>query len=252
MVKVFSYLLFLGMLILPSPLPAQDYGVQDSLYIEENLRQEEDELQRSGSYFNVREQPKKISERNIEEEKIHSIKTEEDYWYADLQPEKKKEKPEQKNFLQGDFFKTLFWILLTGGFAALLIWFLASGNISLFKRRTQVNDEEEDALAGAEDIFALNYDRDIEKAVNGGNFRLAVRLLYLQTLKDMAEKNIIRYSHEKTNSDYLFQLAKSRYYKSFFRLTRHFDYTWYGQFVLTPEAFRSVQKEFSSFKQQLN
>ena len=92
MVKVFSYLLFLGMLTLPSPLPAQDYGVQDSLYIEENLRQEEDELQRSGSYFNVREQPKKISERNIEEEKIHSIKTEEDYWYADLQPEKKKEK----------------------------------------------------------------------------------------------------------------------------------------------------------------
>jgi hypothetical protein len=254
MAKCISYLFLLLMLTISFPGLAQEDGeVFDTEIYEGNQNGDIDEDQQgSDTYFKTKEQPDKIAERSIDEEKILGIKKEDDYWYADLHPVKKKEKPKQKSFIQQDFVKTLFWILLIGGFVALLIWFLASGNINLFKKQNKAYKEEEEGQQEEEDIFALNYESDIQKAINAGNLRLAVRLLYLHTLKEMSERNIIKYSHEKTNSDYLFQLGKTRYYKSFFKLTRHFEYTWYGHFVLTAEAFQSVQNDFSSFKQQLN
>lgn len=249
MAKFISYLFFLIILTISFPALAQEEGEVYDTEIYEGI---DEDQQGSDSYFKTKEPPQKIGERTIDEEKVLGIKKEDDYWYADLHPVKKKEKPEQKSFIQQDFVKTLFWILLIGGFVALLIWFLASGNISLFKKQYRVQEQVEAGSEEEEDIFSLKYETDIQKAINTGNYRLAVRLLYLQTLKEMAERNIIKYSPEKTNSDYLFQLGKSRYYKSFFRLTRHFDYTWYGHFMLTAESFQSIQNEFSSFKQQLN
>lgn len=249
MVRCFSYLLVFFLLSPVLSLYGQD---NDTLIPQEEIEEMEEIDDEYGSYFNPREQPAKIAERTIDEEKVLAIKKEDDYWYADLHPEKEKPEPDQKSFLQSDFAKTIFWILLTGAFVALLIWFLASGNINLFRRKSGIYESSQDLAEEEEDIFGINYEQEIQKAVNEKNFRLAVRLLYLQVLKEMAERNIIKYSHEKTNSDYVFQLNKSRYYKTFFTLTRHFEYTWYGQFAITAETYQLVQKDFSSFKQQLN
>ena len=204
------------------------------------------------SYFKMKGAPQKMEEREIDQEKVKQIKSEEPYWYADIAPEKKEIKPRTVNTgSTANFWNTLFWILVIGGFLALLVWFLSSGNISMFRRTSQLKSITGDEVEAEEDIFNLDYEREINLAINEGNYRVAVRLLYLQTLKELAERNIIRYSHEKTNSDYLFQLFKTRYYKNFFQLTRHFDYTWYGGFVLSPATFQIIQKDFSTFKQQL-
>ena len=251
MIKLISYLLLGLCLCFYIPANAQ-IGSADSVYFEPGFESEDEELpQENDLYFKPRVDPKKVTEQKISEEKVLAIKNEEDYWYADLHPSKKEPKPRKNNAGINNQWNTFFWILLVGGFIALIVWFLTSGNINLFRRAPKVYQEDQD-MDNEEDIFEVEYEREIQNAVNAGNFRLAVRLMYLQTLKEMSERNIIRYSNEKTNSDYLFQLAKSRHYKSFFRLTRHFDYIWYGQFVLSPEAFQSVQKDFSSFKQQLN
>jgi len=76
--------------------------------------------------------------------------------------------------------------------------------------------------------------------------------MYLRTLRDLSLRNLITYTHEKTNSDYLFQLAGTPFYKSFFRLTRDFDYSWYGHFPISPDSFTTIQNEFNAFKQQLS
>jgi hypothetical protein len=75
---------------------------------------------------------------------------------------------------------------------------------------------------------------------------------YLRTLRDMSDKKIIDYTSERTNSDYLFQLSGTRYYKDFFRLTRDFEYTWYGKFNLSERDYGLVQNDFLEFKQQLS
>ena len=41
------------------------------------------------SYFKMKGAPQKMEEREIDQEKVKQIKSEEPYWYADIAPEKK-------------------------------------------------------------------------------------------------------------------------------------------------------------------
>jgi hypothetical protein len=187
---------------------------------------------------------------------VKKVKSDEDYWYANVAPprEKKEQEPAKKpvSIFNKAWFNTLFWILLVGGFVALLVWFLATSNISLFRRKIKATGEEDLEEIETENIFELNFEKEIQKAIDAANHRLAVRLMYLRTLRDLSLCKLINYTHEKTNTDYLLQLAASPYYKNFFRLTRNFDYTWYGHFPLTQESFLLIQNDFNSFKQQLS
>jgi hypothetical protein len=201
--------------------------------------------------------PSRVDARKIPDDELTSVRSDDAYWYVNEAPDRKKEKPKdepkkRRTVFNEKWFKTLSWILLIGGFVALLIWFLATGNISLFKKRPQTQADGNTVEEQSENIFEMNFEKEIEKAVNARDFRMAVRFMYLRTLRDLSLRNLINYTHEKTNSDYLFQLAGSPYYKNFFRLTRNFDYTWYGQFPLTSERFSLVQADFNNFKQQLS
>jgi hypothetical protein len=193
-----------------------------------------------------------VSTRMIPDTMVLRLKADPDYWYADYAPEKQKTEPEQKsrdvNTSSG--YSNILFIVIVIAFIAIVIWYLASIDIRLFRKRSApVETAEEEELS--KDIFSLEYDDEINKAVAAGNFRLAVRLMYLRTLTDLSEKGLISYTHEKTNSDYLSELSGTAYYKSFFRLTRDFDYTWYGKFELSTESFALVQKDFIQFKQAL-
>lgn len=195
-----------------------------------------------------------VDVRTIPKQKVQKLKSDEDYWYANLTPPRKKNEPSQKreSVFDKGWFNTLFWIIVIGGFLALLIWFLATSNVRLFQKRLKTIDGGNLTEAETENIFEIKFEKEIQKAIDASNFRLAVRLMYLRTLKDLSLRNLINYTHEKTNSDYLFQLAGSPYYKNFFRLTRSFDYTWYGHFSLSQESFSVIQNDFNSFKQQLS
>ena len=206
-----------------------------------------------------------VNTRKIPDEKLKKVRSDEDYWYVNEVPSRNREtsppaengngEKEKETRSRGIFnipwLNVLFWIILIGGFISLLIWFLSTSNIHLFRKKPKQVTEETDEET-TDDIFEINFERDIQKAITAKNFRLAVRLMYLRTLRDLSDRNLISYTHEKTNSDYLFQLADTRHYKSFFRLTRSFDYTWYGQFELSQDSFGVIQNDFSSFKHELS
>lgn len=248
------------------PGKAQDFDsvttviTQDSVYETEGSSSENYE-------FKEQTGNNTIATRKVGDDKVKELKSEEDYWYVDQAPSgnresappgvnEKGEKEKQErisrsrdiNFPQ--WARTLFWIIVISGFVILLIWFLATSDIRLFRKKPVPIEEQAEELP-TDNIFEMNFEKEIQKAVESKNYRLAVRLLYLRTLRDLSNLNLINYTHEKTNSDYLFQLSGTSYYKQFFQLTRNFDYTWYGQFELSQEGFAMVQNGFSSFKQQL-
>ncbi|MGZ8537630.1 MAG: hypothetical protein ACXWV9_05160 [Flavisolibacter sp.] len=142
-------------------------------------------------------------------------------------------------------------MIIIGGFVAVLVWYLASSNISLFRKRSAPISLDEDEIL-TEDIFKIKYEKEIQSAIVSQNFRLAIRLMYLRTLRELSDRQLIQFTQEKTNSDYLNQLSNTKYYRHFFQLTREFEYTWYGKFQLSQEAFGSVEKDFNDFKQQLS
>lgn len=187
---------------------------------------------------------------------VERLKKDEAFWYANLAPKQKEEKkqeaapPAGEPFFVKQWFRTLIWILIIGGFIAVLIWFLIASDVRLFRKKPSIiHSVSDDELP--EDIFSISYERELDQALANKNFRLGVRLMYLHILKLLADKDFIEYKIERTNSDYLAQLYNSEYYKDFFLLTRHFEYVWYGKFSLSDTAFEAIRQEYLTLKNRL-
>src|SRR4051812_4096251 len=208
---------------------------------------------RNAGYFDKMPEESLPAGRTVPDSTMNKIRKDDAYWYANLTPKKKKEPEppkERKSLFEQGWLKSLVWTIMIVTFIGVVLWYLAAGNITLFRKKSIPIVSEEEALA-AEDIFALDYSKEIDKAIGEKNYRLATRLLYLRTLKSLSDRGLIEYTHERTNSDYLSQLSGSNHYRPFFRLTREFDYTWYGKFDLSAEAFAVVQNDFNTFNEQL-
>ncbi len=199
-----------------------------------------------------------LYKRNMPAEKIKKLKEDDNFWYADKEFTRKEKQQELKArnedyvpLLRRSWFQTLLWLVIIGAFAAAVMWFLASGEVGLFRKRSREMPAAGDDEAMPEDIFAINYQKEIDKAAGQGNYRLATRLMFLRLLKNMAERNIIRYKQDRTNLDYLFQLQGSQYYDGFFRITRDYEYAWYGLFDVNEEAYAAIRSDFNRFERMM-
>jgi len=191
--------------------------------------------------------------RKVPDNVIKDLQQQDAFWYANKEFKKKDEPRSRRNTLdwlgRSSWFQTLAWIIVIGGFIAVLLWFLASSNVRLFQKRSRTLEEaQQDEVSG--NIFDINYQKEIEKAIQENNYRIAIRLMFLRALKNLAQKNVIHYKQEQTNFDYLMQLHTTTYYKDFFRLTRHYEYAWYGQFAVSNSSFAIIKKEFENFDRQ--
>jgi len=197
----------------------------------------------------------KVTQRYIPLSAVKSLKEDEDFWYANNYIEKKSKKGSEEPvyipIAKRNWFQTVLWLIIIGVFASAIAWYLASSNVGLFRKKSTNEIMQEDEVM-PEDIFAINYLKEIDKATSQGNYRLAVRLMFLKGLKKMAEKNIIQYKQDKTNLDYLLQLQQSSYYTGFFRVTRNYEYCWYGMFEINEEAFKKISHDFDLFEKHLN
>jgi hypothetical protein len=101
-----------------------------------------------------------------------------------------------------------------------------------------------------ENIHEIDFEAQIEKAIHEGNYRLVVRLLYLKTLKQLNDKNLIDWQPDKTNQTYVQELQNEQYQHAFATLTNQFEYIWYGEFHIDSRTFEPIQVSFQQFNQQ--
>jgi len=71
--------------------------------------------------------------------------------------------------------------------------------------------------------------------------------MFLQMLKTMAGKKLIQYKQDHTNFDYLAQLRNTTHYNDFFRITRDYEYTWYGNFPVNEKEWNVIKTDFEKF-----
>lgn len=87
----------------------------------------------------------------------------------------------------------------------------------------------------------------IEQAIDEGNYQLAVRYYYLLLLKNLSDKEFISWQQEKTNEDYIKELAsKQQLHGDFKKLTYLYDYVWYGEFSIDKEKFVQAESKFKN------
>lgn len=193
-----------------------------------------------------------VAARTVRQADLAKIKEDEDFWYINEAP--KREAPRKPSFsfqfFEKGWFKTLMWILVIGGFVVILISFLLNSNVQLFQKKS-VSAGSAPGGEEEENIFEIEYNAEIEKAVAADDLRLAIRLHYLRLLKELSLKGAIQYSQGSTNSDYVLQLHGKPYGAEFFRLTRSFEYAWYGRFPISKVAYSGIETQFSNLRSRL-
>jgi hypothetical protein len=149
----------------------------------------------------------------------------------------------------GDAESTIFeWVCY--GLAAAVIVFvilklIGSDIRGLFMhgRRSRVSD----FIEVDENIHEMNFDALIAEAVAAGQYRRAVRLLYLKGLKALTDGGAIDWRKGKTNRDYLHELRESPLRAPFADATLLFEYVWYGDMPIDESVFRSVRENLEGF-----
>ena len=101
-----------------------------------------------------------------------------------------------------------------------------------------------------EDIQELDFNYLIQDALKNKQYRLAVRLQYLNTLKKLNEYHYIQWSIEKTNWQYMFEL-KEPYKSKFIQITNVFDWVWYGEHSIDEQEYNQIEKQFSNYNKSI-
>lgn len=175
-----------------------------------------------------------------------------DFWYMNYQPKEKKSSG-KTGLGSINWLGPFLWIIIIGGFLFFIIWwYVNNGQGSLLRRNPKTFATDEELQDIPEDIFAINYASALSKAIANGDYRLGVRLMYLQLLANMHQRHIIKYKQESTNFDYLMQLHQTSYYAGFFKVTRHYEYAWYGLFPVSKQAFDVIKQEVEALTQKIS
>lgn len=151
----------------------------------------------------------------------------------------------------GVVFNIIMLTLLIGGVLALIYFILKAGGIDLrdiFSRRSTATAVPYSEFF--EDINAIDFDAEIENAVAKHNYRFAVRLLYLKSLKHLSDAGLIKWEIDKTNTQYIYELQNADQRTEFGSLTRQFEYVWYGEFMIDNQIYDSIANSFRNFNRQ--
>ena len=204
----------------------------------------------------------------INTEKLASLKTDDDYnysvenydtslwaefveWFSN-QLKKLFGEDYNPDSLWFNFLESLPYIIL-GLALILIVWFIAKmnpGNQVMRQHnnsRVILTDEEEELLK-------RNLEQLAEKSIEQKDYKLAIRYLYLNCIKRMDMKQIIRYMNDKTNFEYIREI-KSDYpelSRRFRTITIIYEEVWYGQLVFDEEYFNNIIEKVDEFHKLLD
>lgn len=150
------------------------------------------------------------------------------------------------------FFRVFWWLIVIVVLVAMgsagFVYLRKNGYVFKWDKKETAKEEIQ-----PEEVYheANAYESHIQQAIAEGKLRLAVRLMYLQTIRVLADKEIIIYSKDKTNAAYLRSLSQTQWHKPFARLTVDYEYIWYGEVPLNGDQFSTIQGQFKQFLNEL-
>lgn len=145
--------------------------------------------------------------------------------------------------------QVFFWISAIA-FILLIAYrvFVKSGLLKKTERTAPADQDEETPteLAAVE-----RYNAFIQEAERKSQFNLAVRWQYLKILKLLTEKEYIDFTAEKTNKDYMHEMAVHPLAAEFGSLTRLYEYAWYGRGAMDAGVYESARGSFNAFIEKI-
>lgn len=91
-------------------------------------------------------------------------------------------------------------------------------------------------------IYGIDFQQKIAEAIARRDYREAVRLLYLQTLKQLSDAEKINWQLYKTPTEYIYELKPESLRTPFRELTNRFLRVRYGNFEATDSLFHEMEE----------
>jgi hypothetical protein len=213
------------------------------------------------SNFDKATTPPSQVKRNWNDQKWEQITQNPDFHYDDVKEDKPDKPKDYSNSWWVRFIKAIvnFFASTAGKFvviSAVVIIVLViiarviqlQGNVFFSKKdkKTGTTDDE-----NADDYIPENWDTEIAAAANAGNYRLALRHCYRYLLTSLSEKELIQFQVAKTNYQYVYELSGTAFHQPFMKLTRDYEYAWYGGFDINEDFYRSYYQMTQTIQQQL-
>lgn len=92
----------------------------------------------------------------------------------------------------------------------------------------------------------------IEECLANKDYRTAIRLYYVFTLKALAEKKWIDWKKEKTNVSYLMEMHGKEEFNDFQNCTQIYEYAWYGKVPVSEQQYQSIEPVYRNLILHLN
>lgn len=115
-------------------------------------------------------------------------------------------------------------------------------------RDTEIKKSEIDDLAPTE-IPKSELEIMLEKALAEEDYRKAIRIYFIFTMKDLSEKGWIVWQKKKTNALYLREMKDKPHFDEFYQVVSIYEVAWYGKREINKTDFQSVEP---TLKQLLN
>lgn len=144
----------------------------------------------------------------------------------------------------GDIAKVFSALLLLGILGWLAYQFMQAPPDSVIRAGdgTAITIDNLDAYIQETDL-----ERFLREALSNGNYSQAIRIYYLQMIKDLSQKGAIEWSREKTNRDYLREMRHHPQFTAFRTNTRTYEEVWYGNGTLDQSLFERIEARMKRF-----
>jgi hypothetical protein len=153
------------------------------------------------------------------------------------------------SFLNSFPVKFFFWTIAIFFIGFILYKLFFTGGL-FAKRNAKADDEPANKEPEILDDYSA-YNVLIHEAELKNDFNLSIRYLYLQSLKKLADNELINFSPDKTNNLYVQELHGRSYQEAFALLTLNYEYVWYGRFTMDINRYRKLKGQFILFSKKI-
>jgi hypothetical protein len=237
--KFHRYILYFTLLVLPfNQLVAQD----ETEYYGENYEEE--------AYLS-----ESIEPRDYEKKGWKKITEGLDY-HVEKPKEKKKPKPKSPSgpdlAWMGDLIASFFKILAVVAVVVLLGFILRSYFLAPKNRQVDAIELDDITLDNLEEnLEQAELAPFLQRSLNQQDYQVAVRLYYLDALKQLSQRRMIFWRKNKTNRDYLREMLGQKEQPTFQDLTLIFERVRYGELQLSEYEFALIEPQFQAFLQAI-
>jgi hypothetical protein len=194
--------------------------------------------------------------REVRQSKVNQYLADPDYAYANDSEYWKKDKIRNNTspslftrLLRNKVFQWTLFLLVIAVVIYGIFQLARENNFRWFSRPGEQSSEAEpDSLLRG----PLNYDEVIRKYQAEGNFRFAIRYLFLRLINTAADKNIIQIRDSTTNTEIGRAFGQHPLASQYRYLATAYEYIYFGDFNLNKEVFDLLKSKFEIFQEKIS